>query len=100
MWRTLRRSGSDVEFFDAATRLVKIDTARATGCPEHTVDAAQARASRSLDAGTAEAIEDLFNARAELVYAGTGGRSESLSAAERARFLSALNTFENSDARD
>lgn len=100
VWRTLRRSGSDAEFLEAATRVVKIDTALATGCPEHTVDATQARASRSLDPGTAEAIEDLFNARAELLYAGTGGRGDALSAADRARFLSALDTFEKSDARD
>jgi len=99
LWRTVHRGGSDSDFLDAATRLVQIETAVATGCSPHTVDAAQARAARPISSETAETIEALFNARAELLYAGAGSREDALSAADRTRFLSALESFMSGHAK-
>lgn len=99
LWRKLRQDGSHADFLDTAARLVRLDTALATGRSEHSVDATLARNSRSLDAATAETIEDLFNARAELLYAGGGAGSDAVPPAERARVLSALETFEKSHAK-
>lgn len=99
LWRKLRRDGSHADFLDTAARLVKLDTALVTGRSEHSVDATLARNSRPLDAATAETIEDLFNARAELLYAGRAAGGDAVPPAERARVLSALETFEKSHAK-
>ena len=88
------------EFFDAAARVAQIATALATGADAAGVDATSARALAGADAATAEVIEEVFNARAELLFAG-GGRDESrVSGDDRARVLAALETFGRNHAKD
>ncbi len=87
------------EFFDGAARVVQIDTAIATGADAAGVDAASARALVAADETTAQVIDEVFNARAELLFAG-GGRDEGrVSGDERARVLAALETFGRNHAK-
>ena len=99
LWRRLRRNGSPEEFLNAAAQFVKVETALATGGSEHAVDAAQARASRKLDPESGEVIDEIFSARAELLYAGAAVRGEALSSHDRTRILRVLETFEASNGR-
>ncbi len=81
------------EFFDAAARVAQIATALATGTDAAGVDATAARTLAGADTATAEIIDEVFNARAELLFAG-GGRDEShITANDRARVLTALKNF-------
>lgn len=87
------------EFFDAAARVVQIATALATGADAAGVDATAARALAGTDAATAEVIDEVFDARAELLFAG-GGRDESRVAGDdRARVLAVLETFGRNHAK-
>jgi hypothetical protein len=99
--RQLRSANSIEEFLEAAARWVQIDTALVTGRPEHGVDATTARTSRVLDAETAGAIDELFAARAELLYAGAGrgGETATFGNEDRAKWMRALDHFEKADAR-
>ncbi len=87
------------EFIEAAARVIQLDTALATGRMAESVDAAAAQASRQLAPETAEAIERIFSARAELLYAGVSGGSEPLSPAGRRDVLAALEKFVGSPPR-
>jgi hypothetical protein len=98
--RQLHHAPSLEEFLEAAARWVQVDTALVTGRPEHGVDATAARNSRVLDAETAAAIDELFAARAELLYAGAGrGVESSVASDDRAKWLRALERFEKANAR-
>ena len=96
----LRRSEiAHAEFFDAAARVVQIDAALATGADAAGVDASAARALAGADEATAEVIDEIFNARAELLFAG-GGRDEGrVSGDELTRVLVALETFGRNHAK-
>ena len=96
----LRRSEiAHAEFFDAAARVVQIDAALATGVEAAGVDAAAARALAGSDKATAEVIDDVFNARAELLFAGDGRDDGRVSGDERARVLAALERFGRNHAK-
>lgn len=85
------------EFLEGAARVVQITTALATGTDAAGVDATAARALADTD--TAEIIEEVFNARAELLFAG-GGRDERRgSTDDRARVLAALEKFGRNHAQ-
>lgn len=87
------------EFFDAAARVMQIDTALATGVEALTVDAAAARELAANDVEVAEVIDEVFEARAELLFAG-GGRGEgAVSAESRSRVLSVLEKLGRKDAK-
>ena len=96
----LRRSElAHAEFFDAAARVIQIEAALATGADAAGVDATTVRGLAGADAATAEVLEEVFNARAELLFAG-GGRDEGRVAGdERARVLAALETFGRKHAK-
>ena len=97
--RLRREELAHAEFFDSAARVVQIDSALATGGDAAGVDAAAARALAGSDAATAEVIDEIFSARAELLFAG-GGRDEGrVSGEERARVLAALETFGRNHAK-
>lgn len=87
------------EFLEGAARVVQLTTALATGADAAGVDAPAARA--LADADTADIIDEVFNARAELLFAG-GGRDASRGAdadADRARVLAALEKFGRNHAQ-
>jgi hypothetical protein len=91
--RKLRSESVHAEFFDVAARLVQIETALRTGRLPGSVDAAVACASRRLDAETAAAVAEIFNARAELLYAGGHGGDGHLAQTDRDRVLAAIEKF-------
>lgn len=96
----LQRETGRAEFLDAAARAIQLDTALATGQKPGAVDAIAACRSRQLDPGTIEAVQQIFDARAELLYAGNGHSSEPLSAIERDRVLATISQFEKSHGRN
>ncbi len=85
-----------VEFFDAAARVAQIETALATGRSISEIDASVVHASARLDETTAGVIDEIFNARAELLFAGGSRGDDRVSAAERERVLAALKQLERS----
>ncbi len=90
----LRRSELvHAEFFDAAARVIQIDAALATGADDAGVDATAARTLAGSDAATAEVIEEIFNVRAEMHFAGGGRDDGRVPGDERTRVLAALETF-------
>jgi hypothetical protein len=93
------RELSDEQLLDTAAQVIQVDTALVTDRPAGSIDAAIAQASRHLDAETADGVERIFNARAELLYAGMGGRGAGLSADERQSVLRTVENFERSRAR-
>jgi hypothetical protein len=88
-----RRDLEHSEFLDHAARVVQIDTALATGCDPAGVDAGTARAAGRVDAAEAEVIDDIFEARAELLFAGSGRNDGRVAEAERNRVLGMLENF-------
>ncbi len=100
LWAKLRRGEmAYAEFFDGAARIVQIDTALATGADAAGVDAPAARALAGADEATAEVIDEVFNARAELLFAGGGRDAGNMSGDERGRVLAALETFGRNNAK-
>jgi hypothetical protein len=89
----------DQDFLEAAAQVIQLDTALATGRAPGSVDAAFAQSSRKLDAETAEGIERIFGARAELLYAGAALGGARFSADERRAVLTTLEHFERSQPR-
>jgi hypothetical protein len=90
---------ADAEFLETATEVIRLETALATGRAAASVDAAFALASRPVDEETARGVERIFNARAELLYAGTGGGSARLAEEERKAVLTTIERFERSHAK-
>jgi hypothetical protein len=95
----LRSESSHSSFYDAAARAIQIETALATGCAPGSVDAAAACRARALGRETAEAIAEIFNARAELLYAGQGGGDGRISAREREQVLATIAKFSASNGK-
>ena len=88
-----------VDFIDAAARVAQIETALVTGRPVAGIDANAVRASTRLDEKTADVIDDIFSARAELLFAGGGRDDGRVSPAERERVLGALKQLERNHAK-
>ena len=96
----LRRSEiAHAEFFDAAARVIQIDAALATGADAAGVDATAARALAGADAATAEVIDEVFNARAEMHFAGGGRDDGRVPGDERGRVLAALEKIGKNHAK-
>jgi hypothetical protein len=96
----LHRERSRGEFLEAAMRVIQIDTALRTGQEPAAVDSSAACRSRQLDEETGAAVEEIFTARAELLYAGHGtGDNGQISPADRERLLAAVSRFEKSHGR-
>jgi len=92
-------SGDDAEFLETAAQVIRLETALATGQEAASIDAATALASRKVDAETAAGVERIFNARAQLLYAGGGAGSASFSAEERRAVQTSIERFEKGHAR-
>ena len=97
--RKVRSETGHAEFFQAAVRLVQVDTALATGRSDASVDAQAARAARTLDEETAAGIEEIFSKRAELLYAGSARSDGRISENDKDRALTALERFQEAHAR-
>ena len=88
----------DQEFLETAAQVIQADAALATGRTAGSIDAAFAQASRQLDAETAAGVERIFNARAEVLYAGASRGAGRLSAEDRHDVLATIEKFERSRA--
>ncbi len=93
----IRREGvAAPEFFDAAIRVIQVETALAR-LPEAlepaTIDAELACASRDLDCETAEGVRRIFAAHDELRYAGSGAAAP-IAPDQRGQVLQILEAFE------
>jgi hypothetical protein len=100
LWRKLRSESDEAEFFQAAARLVQIQTALTDGRPAASVDAAAARSARELDAETVAGITEIFNARDERVFAGVARGDGRLDAETRTRVFATLERFEKCHAKN
>lgn len=97
--RRLRGETSHAEFFDAAARVIQLETALANGHAPGSVDASAACRTRKLEAETEEAVAEIFNARAELLYAGNGGGDGRISTSERDRVLATIEKFSSANGK-
>ncbi|XHR28153.1 MAG: BatD family protein [Chthoniobacteraceae bacterium] len=93
----IRREGvAAPEFFDAAIRVIQIETALAR-LPEAlepaTIDAELACSSRALECETAEGVRRIFAAHDELRYAGSGAAAP-IAPDQRGQVLQILEAFE------
>jgi hypothetical protein len=84
--RSDRRSG---DFFEHASRVLQLATACTTGEDPNCVDAAAAKSALAQEDGLAGDIDEIFERRGALVYAGRGEGGE-LSSNERTRIIRAL----------
>jgi hypothetical protein len=98
LWRTVRSAQSADSFYDAASRLLQVDAALATGGSESTFDAAGVCRARQVDEQTAHVVQEIFEARAARVYAGRAAVAESFEEADRTRVLAALERYEKCHA--
>ena len=99
LWRKVRSESGHAEFFQAAARLVQVETAMATGRADASVDAQTARASAKLDNEAAAGIDEIFSKRAELLYAGSMRSDGRISESEKGRALTALERLQEAYAR-
>jgi hypothetical protein len=98
LWQKLRAEADAAAFYDLAARVVQVDTALATDLDPASVDAAAARRSRPLDPDTSAALDEIFSARAELLYAGGGPARTTLATADRQRVFTMIERFARSHA--
>jgi hypothetical protein len=84
------------EVLDAAVKAMRLHAQLENGGAQPDDDADAMLGSRKLDADTAKALREIFDARTELLYAGAARESDSISSHERDRVLEALTAFERS----
>jgi hypothetical protein len=94
----LRETSDPAEFYDAAARVLQIDAALANGGEPSACEVADVLSARKLTPETQRAVEELFEARAALVYAGGARGRESIRNADRDRALETLAAYERSEA--
>jgi hypothetical protein len=94
--KSVQREGADPQiFYDAAIRYIQIEAARELRRPPASIGATEAIATRKLDIATGEAVQSIFNAHAELVYAGAPAERRKVAPAQRQSVLDTLKKFEN-----
>jgi hypothetical protein len=86
----LRRESDRSAFFDSAARVLQIDTALVSGQLPDAVDAATVCRVRKASPETTGVIEEIFAARAEALYAGSGSGRDEIREADRQRIIHAL----------
>ena len=86
----LRRESDRSAFFDSAARVLQIDTALVSGQLPDAVDAATVCRVRKTSPETTGVIEEIFAARAEALYAGSGSGRDEIREADRQRIIHAL----------
>jgi hypothetical protein len=90
VWKQLRSDGNPAEFWEHAARFVQLDTAVATGVEPAGVDADVVKRVRSVDPETMIAIEEVFDRRGALLFAGRGTYEGQLNSEQRNRIVAAL----------
>ena len=87
------------EVLDAAVKAMRIQTQIESGGAAADDDAVALLGSRKLDAETEKSLREIFEARAELLYAGAARESDRISDRERDRVMDAMANFEKSPKR-
>ena len=95
--QTIQSSKDPAEFYDAAAHVLQIDAALASGKAPLACELEDVLAARKLTPSTQAAVEELFNARAALVYAGGRG-NEAVRTTDRDRVQETLAAYERSEA--
>lgn len=96
-WLARVHATSDrAELLDATARALQLDVALATGRPPASIGLAEVLAAGPLEPGVRATVEEVFAARAELLYAGGGNDAAECTPGERDRALGVLSTFERS----
>jgi len=86
----LRREHDPEAFYDAAARVLQLETALRSGQVPDLIDEEAVAAVLKPDEETATLIERIFHSRAEALYAGGGGGRSEITEADRRRVVEAL----------
>ena len=95
----VKGAANRTEVFDAAVKAIRIHAQLENGGALPDDDAAALLGSRKLDAETEKSLREIFDARTELLYAGTASESDRIGDTERDRVLDAIADFERSPRR-
>ena len=95
----MKGAANRTEVFDAAVKAIRIHAQLENGGALPDDDAAALLGSRKLDAETEKSLREIFDARTELLYAGTASESDRIGDTERDRVLDAIADFERSPRR-
>lgn len=82
------------DFYDAAARLIQLETARDAGKPASLIEAADACKVGALDPETVERVATLFRVRDELRYTGAPSHRDALTPEGRADVIETIHRFE------
>lgn len=85
-------------FYDTAARLLQVETALRTGRAPETIDPATVRRVAPPDDDVTAVLGEIFDTRAEAVYAGAAAAPAQISPPERERVLGAVATLEKAFA--
>jgi hypothetical protein len=88
--RQLRGAQNPADFWELAARVVQLDTAIATGVEPGGVDADVVKRVRALDPETMVEVEEIFEHRGALLFAGRGASERQVSPEQRSRVLGTL----------
>jgi hypothetical protein len=89
-WKRLRSDRNPSDFWEHAVRVVQLDTAIATGVEPAGVDPDVVKRVRTLDPETMVGIEEIFERRGALLFAGRGASEGELTSEQRSRIVAAL----------
>jgi hypothetical protein len=89
-WKRLRSDRNPSDFWEHAARVVQLDTAIATGVEPAGVDPDVVKRVRPLDPETMVGIEEIFERRGALLFAGRGASEGQLTSEQRSRILATL----------
>jgi hypothetical protein len=89
-WKRLRGDQNPADFWEHAARVVQFDTAIATGVEPGGVDADVVRRVRALDPETMVGVEEIFENRGALLFAGRGASERQIAPEQRSRILATL----------
>jgi hypothetical protein len=89
-WKKLRSDENPADFWEHAARVAQIDTAIVSGLDPGSVDVDVMKRVRSLDPEVAAGIEEIFERRGALLFAGRGALDSQVSPQQRSRIIAAL----------
>lgn len=87
------------EFMEVATRVARLDAALLTGRSPESIDSGVIGATARLSADEQAIVEELFSARAELLYAGGSSTSAKSAPLDRERVIAVLEKLGKDDGR-
>jgi hypothetical protein len=95
----VKGASNRAEVLDAAVKAMRLHAQLENGGAQPDDDADAMLGARKLDAETAKALREIFDARAELLYAGAARESDPIGSRERDRVMELIADFEKSPRR-